>query len=163
MSRLLHLIVSRLFRWLRLSRRSESWKSAEILLLRHQLTVLQRQAAARPKMTWVDRALIGLLLDFIPIRHRGGLGLIVTPQTVPTPASITPAATAGQGNRIRTSPPSPFVRDTTPSPSAPAATTRTITDSSIGPVLLDDELFVTTPTDVLADAAPRVSTGACAG
>jgi len=32
----------RLFVWLRLSRREESWKAAEILLLRHQLTVVQR-------------------------------------------------------------------------------------------------------------------------
>jgi hypothetical protein len=44
--RLLYLIVSRLFRLLRLSRRSESWKTAEILLLRHQVTVLQRQINA---------------------------------------------------------------------------------------------------------------------
>jgi hypothetical protein len=71
-----------MFGWLRLSRRSESWKSAEILLLRHQLTVLQRQVEARPKLSWSDRALIALLLDVIPKRHRGGLRLIVTPQTV---------------------------------------------------------------------------------
>jgi putative transposase len=80
--RLVYLSISRLFGWLRLSRRSESWKSAEILLLRHQLTVLQRQVDARPNMSWADRALIALLLDVIPKRHRGGLRLIVTPQTV---------------------------------------------------------------------------------
>jgi putative transposase len=40
--RLLYLIITRLFAWMRLSRRDESRKSAEILLLRHQLTVLQR-------------------------------------------------------------------------------------------------------------------------
>jgi len=71
-----------MFAWLRLSRRSESWKTAEILLLRHQLTVLERQVEARPKMSWADRALIALLLDVIPRRRPGGLGLIVTPQTV---------------------------------------------------------------------------------
>jgi len=80
--RLVYLTTSRLFGWLRLSRRSESWKSAEILLLRHQLTVLQRQVDTRPKMSWADRALIALLLDVIPRPHRGGLRLIVTPQTV---------------------------------------------------------------------------------
>jgi len=37
-------------------------KDAEILLLRHQLTVLQRQTAARPKHTWPDRALFAALL-----------------------------------------------------------------------------------------------------
>jgi hypothetical protein len=36
--------------WLRLSRRPPTWKDAEILLLRHQLAVLQRQTAARPKL-----------------------------------------------------------------------------------------------------------------
>jgi len=80
--RLVYLTISRLFGWLRLSRRSESWKSAEILLLRHQLTVLQRQVEARPKLRWSDRALIALLLDVIPKRRRGGLRLIVTPETV---------------------------------------------------------------------------------
>ena len=80
--RLLFLTISRLFGWLRLSWRSESWKTAEILLLRHQLTVLQRQVDARPKMSWADRALIALLLDVIPKRHRGGLRLTVTPQTI---------------------------------------------------------------------------------
>jgi hypothetical protein len=59
-------MISRLFGWLRLSRREESWRSAEILLLRHQLRVLQRQIDCRPKVTWADRALIVLLLDIIP-------------------------------------------------------------------------------------------------
>ena len=80
--RLLFLIIVRLFEWLRLSRHSESWKSAEILLLRHQLTVLQRQVDARPKLTWADRAFIALLLDIIPKQRRTALRLIVTPETV---------------------------------------------------------------------------------
>jgi putative transposase len=80
--RLVYLIVSRLFGWLRLSLRPESWKSAEILLLRHQLVVLQRQVHIRPRMTWTDRAFIALLIDVIPKHRRGGLRLIVTPQTV---------------------------------------------------------------------------------
>ena len=80
--RLVYLTVGRMFGWLRLSRRSESWKSAEILLLRHQLVVLQRQVGSRPKITWADRAFIALVLNVIGKRHRGGLRLIVTPQTV---------------------------------------------------------------------------------
>src|SRR5450759_825792 len=80
--RLVYLIITRVFAWLRLSRRDEAWKSAEILLLRHQVTVLQRQTPARPKMTWADRAFIALLLDVIPKRRCGGLRLIVTPETV---------------------------------------------------------------------------------
>ena len=42
--------------WLRLSRRKEAWKTAEILILRYQLTVLQRHQACRPKLTWANRA-----------------------------------------------------------------------------------------------------------
>ena len=41
--RLVFLLITRTVSWLRLSRRKEAWKTAEILLLRHQLTVLQRQ------------------------------------------------------------------------------------------------------------------------
>ncbi len=80
--RLVYLTVGRMFGWLRLSRRSESWKSAEILLLRHQLTLLHRQADARPKMSWADRACIAFLLHVIPKQRRAALRLMVTPQTV---------------------------------------------------------------------------------
>ncbi len=39
------LLITRMTSWLRLSRRVEAWQTAEILLLRHQLAVLQRQQA----------------------------------------------------------------------------------------------------------------------
>ncbi len=80
--RLVYLFVTRLFAWLHLSGREESWKSAEILLLRHQLVVLQRQVEARPTLTWADRAVIAALLEVIPRARRAGLRLIVTPETV---------------------------------------------------------------------------------
>ena len=80
--RLVYLITTRVFSWLRLSRRDEAWKSAEILLLRHQVTVLQRQKRARPKMTWADRALLAALLELIPRRRHASLRLIITPETV---------------------------------------------------------------------------------
>ncbi len=54
--RLVFLLITRLATWLRLSRHEETWKTAEILILRHQLTVLQRQQARRPKLNWADRA-----------------------------------------------------------------------------------------------------------
>ncbi|MGO9296405.1 MAG: hypothetical protein ACLP52_21450 [Streptosporangiaceae bacterium] len=47
--------------WLRLSRREETGKTAEILILRHQLAVLQRQQPRRPKLNWADRALLATL------------------------------------------------------------------------------------------------------
>src|SRR5664280_551735 len=75
--RLVYLIITRVFSWLRLSRRDEAWKSAEILLLRHQLTVRQRQTPARPKMTWADRALIAALVELIPRRRHASLRLSI--------------------------------------------------------------------------------------
>jgi putative transposase len=47
-----------------------------------QLTVLERQADSRPKITWADRALIAALIDVVPRSRRAGLRLIVTPATV---------------------------------------------------------------------------------
>ena len=80
--RLVYLLITKLFAWLRLSHRDESFKTAEILLLRHQLTLVQRQVHSRPKITWADRALIALLLNVIPRQRRAGARLIVSPATV---------------------------------------------------------------------------------
>jgi putative transposase len=41
--RFVFLLITRLAAWLRLSRREEAWKAAEILILRHQVAVLRRQ------------------------------------------------------------------------------------------------------------------------
>jgi hypothetical protein len=42
------LLIMRVTTWLRLSRREKAWQTAEILILRHQLAVPQRAAAAPP-------------------------------------------------------------------------------------------------------------------
>ena len=68
--------------WLRLSRREEAWQTAEILILRHQLAVLQRRQPRRPKLTWADRALLAALLSVIPKARRTRLRLLVTPDTI---------------------------------------------------------------------------------
>jgi len=44
------LLVTRVAAWLRLSRREEAWKEAEILILRHQLAVVRRQQPGRVKL-----------------------------------------------------------------------------------------------------------------
>ena len=75
------LLITRVAGWLRLSRCEEAWKTADILMLRHQLAVLQRQCPGRPKLNWADRALLAALLGAIPKARRGGL-LLVTPDTV---------------------------------------------------------------------------------
>ena len=46
--RFVFLLITRIAAWLRLSRREEAWKTAEILILRHQLAVLQRRQPRRP-------------------------------------------------------------------------------------------------------------------
>jgi len=80
--RFVFLLITRVTAWLRLSRREEAWKIAEILILRHQLLVLQRQSTARPKLAWADRALLAALLGVIPKARRHGLRLLVTPCTI---------------------------------------------------------------------------------
>jgi hypothetical protein len=67
------LLITRVASWLRLSRREETWKTAEILILRHQLAVLQRRQPRRPKLNWADRALLATLLSVIPKAQRQGL------------------------------------------------------------------------------------------
>jgi putative transposase len=75
------LVITRVTTWLRLSRREEAWQTAEILILRHQLSVLQRRQPLRPHLTWADRALLAALLSVIPKARHQGLRLLVTPDT----------------------------------------------------------------------------------
>src|SRR5512140_2413405 len=80
--RFVFLLITRTVTWLRLSRREEAWRIAEILILRHQLTVLRRRQPCRPKLNWADRALLAILLGVIPRARRHGLRLLVTPDTM---------------------------------------------------------------------------------
>ena len=80
--RFVFLLITQVVSWLRLSRREEAWKTAEILILRHQLAVLQRRQPRRPKLNWADRALLATLLGVIPNARRHGLRLLVTPDTI---------------------------------------------------------------------------------
>lgn len=59
-------LTPRLPAWLSLSRRTSVSKDAEILLLRHQITLLERRGDTRAKLTWTDRALSAALLAVIP-------------------------------------------------------------------------------------------------
>ena len=80
--RFVFILATRAASWPRLSRREETWKTAEILILRHQLTVLQRPQRRRPKLDWADRALLATLPGVIPKARRQGLRLLVTPDTM---------------------------------------------------------------------------------
>src|SRR4051795_3929863 len=65
--------------WIALRARYDTCKEIEILVLRHQLAVLQRRPS-RPRLNWVDRAVIAALSRLLPVRRR--LGLLVTPATI---------------------------------------------------------------------------------
>jgi hypothetical protein len=80
--RVVFLLITRVAAWLRLSRREETWKTAEILILRHQLAILQREQPHRPKLNWADRALLAALFGVIPKARRQGLRLLITPDTI---------------------------------------------------------------------------------
>ena len=80
--RFVFLLITRVAAGLRLSRHEEAWKTAEILILRHQLAVLQRRQPRRPKLNWADRALLATLLGVIPKARRQGLRLLITPDTI---------------------------------------------------------------------------------
>src|SRR5664280_1937994 len=77
--RLAYVIARRLVGGLVLLARSDPAKEVEILLLRHQLAVLQRQTR-RPRLTWTDRVVMTALALRLPPARR--LGLLVTPGTI---------------------------------------------------------------------------------
>jgi putative transposase len=65
-------------------------------MLRHQLTVLQRQQPHRPKLNRAARALIATLLSVIPRARRHGLRLLVAPDTILRWHVTSPAAARRQ-------------------------------------------------------------------
>lgn len=74
--RLLYLIMIRVVAWLLLLGRSQASKIAEILVLRHKVTVLRRRVV-RPKPNWADRTVLAALTRLrpaVPCAHR-----LVTP------------------------------------------------------------------------------------
>src|SRR3954452_4167554 len=77
--RLIYQMFSKLLGWIVLRTRSDTSKEIEILVLRHQLAVLERRTP-RPRMSWTDRAVIAALTRLLPARRR--LGLLVTPATI---------------------------------------------------------------------------------
>ena len=82
--KLTFLIVTRAVSLPGLSRPEAWWKDAEILILRHQLAVAQRERPrAHAQLMWPDRAWLALLAGTLPIERLAAMRLIVTPATIP--------------------------------------------------------------------------------
>ena len=84
--RFVFLLITRVAAWLRLSQREDAWKTAEILILRHHLTVLQRRQPRRPRLNWADRALLAALLGVMP-KHATAAWPPNSPATTEPPTS----------------------------------------------------------------------------
>ena len=69
----------RVFGWLLLLGRGQASKDVEIMVLRHEVTVLRRQVA-RPKPDWADRAVLAALARLLPAVLRAHR--LVTPGTL---------------------------------------------------------------------------------
>ncbi len=74
------LAVLRVFSWFALLARSNRAKDAEILIVRHQVAVLQRPVKA-PWLSWADRAVLAALARLLPRSQIGQLRLIISPRT----------------------------------------------------------------------------------
>ena len=62
-------MLVRVLSWLALLARSDAAKDAEILTPRHEVTVLRR-TNPRPKMSWLDRAVLSALSRLLPVPLR---------------------------------------------------------------------------------------------
>ncbi|ADI04289.1 hypothetical protein SBI_01168 [Streptomyces bingchenggensis BCW-1] len=81
--RLAYLGVTNAFALLRLLPMSDRNKDAEILAIRHQITVLERQlGGARVRFTPGDRAFLAALLHRLPLPALRRVRLLVRPDTV---------------------------------------------------------------------------------
>ena len=77
--KLIYQMFAKLLSWMVLCVRSDTANEIEILVLRHQLAVLQRRTP-QPRLNWSDRAVIAALARLLPARRRRGF--LITPATI---------------------------------------------------------------------------------
>jgi putative transposase len=83
LTRLVYLSVTNAFALLRLLPMGDRDKDVEILVLRHQITVLERQLGkARPRFSSGDRAFLAALLHRLPAEALRRFRLLIRPETV---------------------------------------------------------------------------------
>jgi hypothetical protein len=73
------MMFAKLLSWMVLHIRSDTANEIEILVLRHQLAVLQRRTP-QPRLNWSDRAVIAALARLLPTRRRRAF--LITPATI---------------------------------------------------------------------------------
>ena len=78
--KLIYQMFAKLLSWMMLHARSDTTNEIEILVLRHQLAVLQRRTP-RPRIRWTDRAVLAALTRLLAARRRHGF--LITPATIP--------------------------------------------------------------------------------
>src|SRR4051794_25993017 len=102
-ARLLYLIFQQVLGLVLLMGRTSSTKDVELLVLRHEVTVLRR-ANPRPRLDWADRAVLAALIRRLPRALRGHRLVTQAPSCVGTAASYAedlpqPARTATDQRR----------------------------------------------------------------
>jgi len=74
-----YVLAYRLFELVVLLARSDRSKELEIVVLRHEISILRRQVR-RPQLSWRDRLVLAALSRVLP--RRSWAALVVTPETL---------------------------------------------------------------------------------